>query len=141
MAGKIKDRINQAVVYFRATEAVSKPIAFLMLFFGLSLVASMAIGVFALGQWGYRQVIHVDKPAVVSVPETNKPASDSPSSSVTVTQPTQNGSSTNQASTQQQVAATSSLPNTGTSLLNYAFVVLFGVTLHQILMRKKLARD
>ena len=136
MANKLIDRINQVVVYFKATEAVSKPIALLMLFFGFALLASMATGLFLLGRWGYLEVIHVDKPVAVSSPD-NSPASTTPvvpsnSSKTTEPEPTQG------TFMQNKIDDDTILPSTGNTPSFYLFVSVIGATLYQLIVRIRL---
>lgn len=137
MANILKKKVNQALVYLRATEAVSRPIAFLMALFVLFFFISTAFGIFLLGRWGYRQVVHVDKPAVVSVPEANKPATDNPAPSNT-SQPAQTNSSASQTATH-NATQTTTMPNTGglSSVSILLAIIIIGYFSHQSVWRIK----
>ena len=132
MAIRLREIIRNAKVYFRATEAVSKPIAFLMAFFGLSLAASALIGVFLLGRWGYRSVVRNPEPVVVTVPEAG-PAESTP------TVPSESSNNQSTAPAEQPKTQTNNvktIPNTGTGATQYIAIVLVGALLYQIRMRK-----
>lgn len=138
MARQSRNRIKEATAYFRATEEVSKPIAFLMLFFSLAFIASVTIGVFLLGRWGYRKIVKVDQPVVVTTQDNTSKTTDTvvPSdSNVNNTPP----ASTIPAPTQSNnTVKTTALPNTGQSLEVYVVIAIIGAVMHQIYLRSKL---
>lgn len=142
-------RLKEAWAYFRATEEVSKPVAFLMLFFGFTFVISLLVGVFLLGRWGYQQITDSNQNTSISVPSTNDTgdskapeepttATDSPSSStqgsgsVAVTPP----KSTSVA----QTNASSNLPNTGGLVNAFVIMLVFSAStlIHRRYVLKKL---
>lgn len=133
MARKTRKRIQEATAYFRATEEVSKPIAFLMLFFGLAFIASLMVGVFLLGRWSYKKIVNVDQPVVVTTPDTTQKPT------VTVVP---SGSSANQTTATVEPSITTTahsgtLPNTGQPPNVYFAVLLLGFFVHQIYLRLK----
>lgn len=140
MAPRIKERYKAAKAYFLATQAVSRPVALLMVFFALALLASASTGVFLLGRWGYRKVVNVDSSAVVTVPESDGSQSDNLPVSNTEAKPEQPKPSPTQSSNQSEVS-NNSLPNTGNSPVTYLGVFVLGVFAHQVATRKKLTRD
>jgi hypothetical protein len=138
MAKQSRNRIKEIKSYFIAAEAVSKPVAFLMLFFAVSFLASMAVGLFLVGRWGYERVVKVDEPVVVTTTEKspNKEVvtvpDGPPSKSTPVEQP--NKSSQTQSPSK---PATTNLPDTGVSLSFYLLITVIGVTIYQTYIRAK----
>jgi hypothetical protein len=139
MAPRIKERYRAAKAYFLATQAVSRPIALLMAFFALALLVSASTGIFLLGRWGYRRVVNVDSPAVVSAPKSNDTELENSSMGAGDDKPEQSESPTQSGS--QLSETNNSLPNTGTSPAYYLAIFLLGVSAHQMAVRKKLSKE
>lgn len=140
MAINLKQNIRNAKTYFFAASSVSKPIAFLMMFFGLSFVASVIVGVFLLGQWGYDKVVNVDKPVIVSSEPaaTSQKETSQAEPNVTITNPDKSNETSNTAQTSTpKVSESTTLPDTGTSLLAYVYIALLGSILHSSYVRFK----
>lgn len=136
MARQPLNKIKEAAAYFKATEEVSKPIAFLMLFFSLAFIASVAIGVFLLGKWSYNKIVKDDQPVVVTTSDT------ATETNVTVVPSGPSTSDNKSVITSQQQSTTpinTSLPNTGTGKLIeiYIAIAVLGFISHQYLMRTK----
>lgn len=136
MANILKKKVNQALVYLRATEAVSRPIAFLMALFVLFFFISTAFGIFLLGRWGYRQIVDVNQSENVTAPAETKPN--------TTTKEPEN-SSKQEGSTEAPVQnttavapASTNLPNTGASPLVYMTIAVLGAISHQYLTRSNI---
>lgn len=144
---KNRNRLKEAQAYFRATEEVSKPVAFLMLFFGFTFLISLIVGVFLLGRWGYQQITDSDQKTTVSIPAVNDnggntatgpPANNTTtttqsSASVAVTSP--DGTSVNR-----NVGGQSTLPNTGGWLNIFVVMMVFlaSTFIHRQYFLKKL---
>jgi hypothetical protein len=146
MAVSIKKKLQNARTYFVAAASVSKPIALLMLFFGLSFVVSVLIGLFLLGQWGYNRVVRVDQPIVVTTQPNTNPEngsnqegniSNTGNSDTTKSEPTTDPNATPSSSTVTQPSqiATSVLPDTGASPVAYLVVALLGALSHSSYLR------
>lgn len=128
MANQKRNRFNEIWQYVRATEAVSKPIAYLMMFFGATFIISLAVGLFLIGRWGYRKVVPLDEPVVITAPaesvksDTPKqtPGPDvstgKPNTSIAPPESNKNNSSNN--------LTTKSLPDTGVNFY-VQFVAVF----------------
>ena len=136
MANILKKKINQALVYLRATEAVSRPIAFLMALFVIFFFISAAFSVFLLGRWGYRQIVDVNQPASVTAPKETK--------ANTATKEPENNSSKQEGgaevtnpSSSTSTTPSASLPNTGVDFSFYVLLVATGLISHQLYIRSK----
>lgn len=150
MAINIKKKLQNAKVYFVAAASVSKPVALLMLFFGLSFIASVLVGLFLLGQWGYNRVVSVDQPvAVTTEPSDSAPqkepnrVDDNGKSDTTQPSPTtpsstpEAPSANNTTLSKSTTTASTPLPDTGTSPFVYPLIALFGALFHSGYVRLK----
>ncbi len=138
MAKQSRNRIKEAKSYFLAAEAVSKPVAFLMLFFAVSFLASMAVGLFLVGRWGYERVVKVDEPMVVTTTEKspNKEVVTVPEVSSSKSTPAEQPNKSNQTQSPSKPASTN-LPDTGVSTSFYILITTLGVIIYQIYIRVK----
>lgn len=138
MAKQSRNRIKEAKSYFLAAEAVSKPVAFLMLFFAISFLASMAVGLFLVGRWGYERVVKVDEPVVVTTTEKSpdKEVVTVPEGSTPKNIPVEQPSKSSQTQSPSKPASTN-LPDTGISPSFYLLITAFGVVVYQTYIRAK----
>ena len=140
MANMLRRKINQALVYLRATEAVSRPIAFLMALFVIFFFLSGAFGIFLLGRWGYRQIADVNQTTNITTPTENNVS--------TTTQKPENNSSkqvndtaVTAQSSEAHTAPSTNLPNTGMDYSYFLTLVITGFIGHQVFLRVKNSLD
>jgi len=147
-----KESINNAGTYIKATEAVSRPTAFIMTVLGILVIGGLFFGVFWGARWSFEKLSNSgnnDKGSSSVAVNTQNPSnssngSNSPSASKPVTETS--STSTTAPSTPSPVttpatipATTNSLPHTGPgSTTAFFFAVML---ISYVIYRKKLLKE